>query len=95
MTFRASAHICLCGPVLGADVLSHSGESADFGSVSLIDNVHRSPSLSGVSECSRSLLVDRVRLGTYDQVDGTVVGLLDVLVDWSFHRFSQLVFSSG
>ena len=64
MTFWESSHICLCGPVLGVDVLSGSGESVDFGSVSRIDNAHRSPSLLGVLECSRPPLADQVRLAT-------------------------------
>ena len=38
MTFWASAHICLCGLVLGANVLSRSGESADFGSISVAES---------------------------------------------------------
>ena len=34
MIVRASAHIYLCGLVLGADIHSCNGEYADFGSVS-------------------------------------------------------------
>ena len=49
MTFRTSVHIYVCGPFLGVDVPSRSGESADFGSVFRNDNAHISPSLSGAS----------------------------------------------
>ena len=45
MTFQASVHIYLCGPVLGVDIMSQSGESADVRSVSRIDNARTSPSL--------------------------------------------------
>ena len=68
MTFLASVHICLCGPVLGVDVSSCSGESAKFGSASHSDNAHKSPSLVGASGCSRSPSVGLVWLESYDPV---------------------------
>ena len=74
MIFQPSAHICLCGPVLGADVTSRSGESGDFGSVFHRDNVRASLSLSRSSRCNRSSLVDLVRLKTYGRV-GHAIGL--------------------
>ena len=65
MTFQASVHIYLCGPVLGVDVQSHSGESGHFGYVSHNDNAHRNPFLSRSSGCSRSPSADLIRLETY------------------------------
>ena len=73
MTFRASVHIYLCGPVLGVVVPSRSGESVNFMSASRIDHAHRSPSSLGVSECVQLPLADQVRLETYGRV-GHAIG---------------------
>ena len=64
----ASTHIYLYGLVRGGVIPSHNAESADFGSISSIDNARRSSALLGVSECSRLPLTDEVRLETYVRV---------------------------
>ena len=72
MTFQALVHICLCKPVLGVDVPSHSEESADFVFVSCNDNACRSLSLSRASGCDRSPSSSLVRLETRGRVSHAI-----------------------
>ena len=64
MISQASTRIYLNISALGGVVLSRSGESVDFGSVSYTGSARRSPSLLGVLECSQPPLADQVRLAT-------------------------------
>ena len=73
MIAQASAHIYLNESFIGDFVPSHNLESADFGSISRIDNARRSPSLLGVLEYSLPPLVDQVRLATCGRV-GHAIG---------------------
>ena len=72
MTFRASVHIYMFGPVLRVVILSRNGDSTDFRSISRSHNSHRSPSLYEVWGCSRSPLAGLIWLETYDQVNHAI-----------------------